>query len=216
MVKIKDRQMLQDAWKIGTGGGGGKPYYALEVDGMNLDGERNWNDRWNLVRHIPFAGKSVLELGCNVGLFSIYALEECGARSADGVDLPDDVLTVNGNPLMAKAARMVNAAFGSRVTYHQVNLNAQPYEEILGTGYDVVFCMSFFKWVDDKDRFLRYLSHFDEIVYEGHESDEVEISRFSRYGFESQILGRTQIGRSYGPDDCRTIIYIQKKCASTE
>ncbi len=210
MVHVADRNLLQEAWKIGTGGSGGKPYYAFDIDDLKFDGERNWNDRWDLMRHLPLGGKAVLELGCNVGLFSIHALEECAAKSADGVDLPDDALTVNGNPLMAKAARMVNAALGSRVVYHQVNLNTQPYEEILGTDYDVVFCMSFFKWIDDKDRFLRYLSHFDEIVYEGHESDEVESSRFGLHGFGSQILGKTQIGKSYDLDACRTLIHFQK------
>ena len=51
---------------------------------------------------------------------------------------------------------------------------------------------------------------FKNILYEGHDSDEVEINRFQKLGFFSKILGKTQTGLSYSPDNTRTLILFTK------
>lgn len=211
MIHVRNKRMLIDAWKIGTGGSGGKPYYHLKIDGLDLGGERLWNDRWDLIKKFPFQGKRILELGCNVGLFSIFALEASGAVSAVGVDLPNNILMRNGNPRMHEAAQKVNAAFGSSVLYKQVDFNKEAYEQVIGTEFDVAICMSFLKWVDDKKRLLNYLSNFEYVIFEGHDSDEVEIARFAEKGFKAEVLGKTQIGKSYPSDAYRTLISFHKE-----
>lgn len=51
-------------------------------------------------------------------------------------------------------------------------------------------------WVQDKERLLHYLSHFSEVLYEGHDSPEMEIARFEKLGFSRHtILGTTDARR---------------------
>ena len=47
----------------------------------------------------------------------------------------------------------------------RTNFDEDPnYETKIGYDYDVVFCMSLLHWVQDKERLLRYLSHFDQVL----------------------------------------------------
>ena len=77
------------------------------------------------------------------------------------------------------------------------------YEEKIGYDYDIVFCMSLIHWVKDKNRLMRYLSNFNHVIFEGHESNSVEIAQFKKYGFDKYaILGNA--------DKERTIILFSK------
>ena len=202
-----DTGLLGAAWQIRTGGSHG-PYYALIVNGIFFDGERLWDDRWQLIkRGVDFKDKRILELGCNIALTSVYALKYGDAHSAVGVDLPDEQLKKHGIPLLMKAAHLTHRAFGVSVTMLQVNLNVDKnYEARIGRQYDLVVCMSLLKWVNDKERLLTYLSQFPEVLYEGHDSDDIEIERFRRHGFTRYVrLGETHIGASYTSNQRRTL-----------
>ena len=67
---------------------------------------------------------------------------------------------------------------------------------------DVVFALSVLNWLDDKQRFVNFLSRFDEVIYEGHDPEEVEIERFRRVGFE-QIVVRTSRDRHRAVLHCK-------------
>ncbi len=209
--EIVNLAKLKEAWKIPCGGGGGKPYYSIEILGERLDGERKWELRWDLFKdHIDYSDMKILELGCNVALMSTYLLKHRNAHKALGIELPNDILNTNGNPRMMEAAKLISEGFGVHVPITQINLNESNYEEIIGTKFDIVLCMSLLKWINDKERMLDYLAKFSRILYEGHDSDEEEIARFSKRGFKHKILGKTQIGASYQQEETRTIIYFHK------
>lgn len=206
-----DIELLQEAWKIPTGGSRAKPYYRITVDGITFPGERSWEDRWALIKDITdYRGSKILELGCNVSLASTYLLKYRDARSAVGVDRPDDLLAQNDMPQMIKAARLIQKAFGVSVDLVQMDMNQTRYEEILGQDFDVAFAMSILKWIDDKERFLDYLANFKKVIYEGHDSDEIEIERFVKRGYQYTVLGKTHVGVSYPLEQTRTLIYFFK------
>lgn len=204
-------ELLQQAWKIPTGGSQGMPYYSLEINGVHLQGERPWEVRWDLVKDIlDYKEKKILELGCNVGLTSTCLLKYRGALASTGLDRTYETLAAFGTPRLMEASALVQEAFGVFVDIIQADINNSDYEEILGYDYDVVFCMSFLKWVDDKHRLLDYLANFSHVIFEGHDPDPVEIARFEQRGFQYIILGSTQIGASYPADATRTLIYFFK------
>jgi SAM-dependent methyltransferase len=206
-----DIELLNKAWKIPTGGAHAKPYYSIDVDGHHFSGERSWDARWSFIQDaMDYRNARVLELGCNVGLASTYLLKYKEAASATGVDRLDYLLAQNDMPRLMEAAKLIHQAFGVHVNLVQTDINSSDYEDLLGNDYDVVFCMSFLKWVQDKERLLDYLSTFRNVIFEGHESDEVEIERFAQRGFRHVILGKTQVGVSYPSDATRTVIYFYK------
>lgn len=207
-----DVQLLAEAWTIPTGGSNNQPYYSLNVNGLFFYGERSWEDRWNFIKdQINCKNKRILELGCNVGIASVYLLKYGQALCCTGVDRPNDVLALHGMPRLMEASKLLQRAFHVHVDLVQLDFNKDDYEELIGQKYDFVVCMSLLKWVEDKERFLNYLALFDEVLFEGHESDSVEIERFKRHGFDHyQILGSTHVGVSYPQDSKRTLIYFWK------
>lgn len=207
-----DIGLLQEAWTISGGGSNGRPYYSLDIDGVHLEGERPWEERWKFIQGaMDYQGKRILELGCNITLTSIYLIKYCNAYEAVGVDRPYKELAEFGTPMLIESAKMTQLAFGINVPILQTDINNSPYEKLIGYNYDVVICMSFLKWVYDKERLLDYLSQFNHIIFEGHEADQIEITRFQNYGFQYRVLGKTQIGASYSADAYRTLIYFFKE-----
>src|SRR5437773_7324167 len=70
-------------------------YYSMQFEGFLLPGERPWEPRWQLLqRFVSVQGGRVLELGCNLGLLSTYALR-AGAADAFGVDTDATLLEAN-------------------------------------------------------------------------------------------------------------------------
>ena len=206
-----DLELLSKAWEIPTGGSNGQPYNHIVVEGISFPGERAWDERWTLIKDaMDYRGKRILELGCNVALASTYLLKYQNALECAGVDRPNELLAVHGMPRLIEAAKLIHRAFHVNLEILQMDINNTEYEELLGFDYDVAVCMSFLKWVDDKERLLDYLSHFHHIIYEGHEADSIEIERFQRRGFEYRILGATQVGVSYPKNAFRTLIYFFK------
>lgn len=203
--------ILEEAFKCNTSGNG-LCYYGIDIDGKSYHGERNWNDRWNLLKDsLEFNGKNVLEIGCNMGILSIYLKKFRDINKAVGVDQPDEMLIVTNKRDTIKAAKLLKDGFCvDDISFVQMDLNKEKYEEILGYDFDIVAAMSIYKWIEDKERFLNYLSKFKHIIYEGHEPDEVEIEKFTKFGFNHKILGQTQTGVSYSKDNTRTLILFSK------
>lgn len=205
-------EILKRALSIPTGGSNGKSYYNITIDGEKIGGERIWENRWNLIKNcLNFKNKRILELGCNIGFSSMYLIKFKDAKSSVGIDLPNDQLAKAGNPRMMEAAQLVQQAFGIPMQIKQLDFNIDNYEQIIGNNYDIVLCTSVLKWVNDKERFLQYLSNFKYVIFEGHDSDAIEIARFKSVGFKHyKILGATQIGASYTNDQQRTLICFSK------
>jgi len=90
----------------------------------------------------------------------------------------------------------------------QIDLDNSDYEKILGYNYETVFCLSFFRWIKDKERLLKYLSNFENIVFEAHDSDGDVESMFKDLDFSCRILGESRIGRSF--PEKRTMYHFLK------
>ncbi len=183
---------LKTAWEIAARSNASTPgaqsaYYGLTLDGYGFLGERSWESRWDAIKRVvKFQGKSVLELGCNMGLFSTF-MRLNGAGRAVGLDIDRDII---------QAARMIAEAFGVDNEYYVQNLDDQTPWEDRYQGFDVVFALSVLNWVNDKDRLLAFLGRHNEIVYEGHDSFEIEYERLSRCGFKTiEIVSVSERGR---------------------
>lgn len=165
-------------------------YYSLDFAGFPLPGERPWEARWqHLQATLPWRGARVLELGCNLGLLSTYALL-AGAEAACGVD---------GDALLVESNRLVQQAF--RVSYRTLHCNfddARPWEdELAAFRPTVVTALSLLHWVEMKERFLRFLGRFDTVLYEGHDSDASERRRLEQAGFpDVTMVGRSEVNRA--------------------
>lgn len=184
-------QRLREAWQFArrssaNAPGQGVAYYAFTYRGEHFPGERPWYLRWEAVRsHVDFSGKKVLELGCNMGLWSSFAVIH-GGSTAHGVDLDKQVL---------RAAELVAWSLDVPATFDQIDLTAPGWEEQL-TGYDIVFAMSLLHWLPDPKRLLTFLGHQREIVFEGHDDLATEIARLKSLGFSHvDPLLQTERGR---------------------
>lgn len=179
--------LIQSVWA--TGGGTWPAYYSININGVRFPGDWPLAARWNMLRSaIDWNGKKIIELGCNVALTSILLKKYCKPMSVCATDRVDSYIRIADT--LAKAVE---------VELHLVvaDFDRDNYEELLGTDYDIAICTSLFTWINDKARFLRYLSNFKFIVYEGHENDEIEMARFRSIGFDCiKILGKSERKRT--------------------
>jgi hypothetical protein len=185
-------RLLGHAWDLARTSSANAPgqdiaYYAFSFAGHHFPGERAWYERWEPIRHrVDFTGKRVIELGCNMGLLSSFAMLH-GASYAIGVDHSTRIV---------EAARLVASALGTSAQFECVDLVSDlGWERRLSDG-DIVTAMSLVHWLPSPDRVLRFLSGHAELIYEGHDTLAVETSRLRRLGFvEIEVLCRTARGR---------------------
>jgi SAM-dependent methyltransferase len=176
------QQILFDAWKMAQASdanapGDGVAYYAITVDGMSLPGERSWKERWAVLSKITdVKGKRILELGCNLGLLSVYFDRVAGAAAVWGVDHDKQIID---------AAKLVAKAYDSSAQFSVVDLmrDSDGVDELIAFKSDIAACLNVWNWIPDRSLLVRLLSSVPEIIYEGHESIEVEIDRLKQMGF---------------------------------
>lgn len=176
-------------------------YYDITINGHHFKGSRKWGERWDILKGaMDYRGKKVIDLGTFMGFAPIFIKKYCGAQSCTGVDFH----YLDSAKRMADAfevyVRFIHADFDSSTSW----------EEKLGYDYDVVMCMSLFHWVRDKERLLNYLSHFNTIIYEGHQPAEIEIERFRPLGYQAKILGTSYSGDHQMTSSGRTIILFTR------
>jgi hypothetical protein len=164
-----------------------KPYQSIFHGGQCLlEGRRT--DVAARIRHISEAdlrGKSVLDLGCNLGM-SCYLAAERGAAMLVGVE---------GSPNIATAAVRLNSLLAAPCRFIQHDLNRE-----LDCGkFDTVFCFSVINHVQNKDAIVRTLDKaIGKVLYfEGHAQTSLadytyflNKSRFSRI----ELLAHTSDG----------------------
>lgn len=187
-----DVRLLAQAWSIAQLAGANAPgqglaYYAFTHRGYHLPGERPWDLRWEAIRRVvDFEGKALLELGCNLGLLSCFAMLH-GARSAVGIDRNAEILG---------GARLVADALGVSPELRQVDLSSAADWEASLRGADVVTALSVVHWLPDPERVLRFLGEHREVIYEGHDSLEVETERLRSVGFRDvDVVLESERGR---------------------
>lgn len=186
-------KILQNAWHIAeksnaNSPGANKAYYSLKIDGLNLRGERPWEVRWgNLQKKVDFRKLRILELGCNLGLFSTF-MKLNGADSCTGLDIDEDIV---------KAALLVSQAFGINNEYYVCNFDTFVCWEEKYLNYDMVLALSVAHWVKDKDRFYQFLRRFNRLLYEGHDEIDIELNRLRSMEFDHiEIIDMSERGRA--------------------
>jgi predicted Ser/Thr protein kinase len=186
---------LLKAWQIAQESDANSPgqnlaYYSLSLEGYCFPGERPWCDRWNMLRSITdYSGKRILELGCNMALLSTYLLKYSNAGAALAVDIDDKIL---------ESAKLINTAFGVKASLKVQNLDAPDdwESELIDFKPDIVFALNVLNWIQEKQRLLNFLGHFQEVIYEGHDGIDVESSRLRSVGFQHiEIAGLSERGR---------------------
>ncbi len=91
------------------------PDYSIDLEGVVFPGERPWEARWSYLESAAdYRNRRVLELGCNLGLLSTWALTHGGASAALGVDHDPDIV---------RAAGLVAEAFGVRPEFRVVDFD---------------------------------------------------------------------------------------------
>jgi hypothetical protein len=186
---------LHEAWRIAAMASASAPgqpvaYYELDWDGIRFPGERPWTARWRILRHVtPYANRRVLELGCNMALLSTFVLKDARATATLAVDCDAQILA---------AAALVAEAFGVQPQFHRIDFDRdQDWEDRLAAFRpDVVVALSILNWVRDKARFLAFLGRFDEVIFEGHDSNRTERRRLLQAGFtEIELVDTSERGR---------------------
>jgi tRNA A-37 threonylcarbamoyl transferase component Bud32 len=177
-------RQLNEAWHIAQDSSASSPgvpiaYYSLTVDDFRFPGERPWSERWAVLRTLAdYEDKRILELGCNMGLLSCFLLGEEKAAAALAVDVDTEIL---------RAAEHVACAFDVRPAYMQIDLDDPgPWESRLQPfAADIVFALNVLNWVKDRDRLLHFLGQCSQVIFEGHESFDIEKARFEAVGFSN-------------------------------
>ncbi len=200
-----DMPVLKRAFSMSTGGMDRKPYYSTVVNGQYLDGEREWKLRWDKFKDLSWKGKKVLDLGTCMGMVPAYLLKFREIASATGIDI---------NPVHVEATHLIRQAFRipeEKFRVIEMDLHKCDYEGILGYEYDCVFCLSFLRWIKDKERLLKYLSHFNEVVFEAHDLDGDAVETFKQIGFTKCVeLGSSRIGKSFDAENKRFMYHFSK------
>ena len=172
--------LLAQAWRTAQQSKANAPgqrvaYYSFDACGEHFPGERPWALRWGQISgRVDFTGKKMLELGCNLGMFSSFA-RKAGATACTGVDAEADILD---------GARLVAEAMGVENTYRQINFDSPEDWETQLAGHDLVLALSVVNWVKDRKRFMAFLGRHRECVFEGHGPDASELAELRDVGFD--------------------------------
>lgn len=196
LARTAQQQTLYRAWELAQSSDANAPgdrvaYYELNVDGLVLPGERSWEDRWRVLRTItPFKDKRVLELGCNMGLLSVYVKRFEDADSVWGVD---------HDPLILECAALVARAYGVEGRWSCVDLarDAEAVAELIDYKADVITCLNVWHWVSERTLLRKLLASASEVIFEGHASEAEEIATLEGLGFTHvSVLAVTERGRA--------------------
>lgn len=188
LIDATNARLLHDAWRLAATSMG-SVYYSLPVPDGELPGDRPWPPRWEqLEGAFDFRGRRVLELGSNLGLLSIFALL-AGAEAATACDRDAVVL---------RAGQITASCFGVFPAFVHCDLtHSDDWEtRLLRHEPDVACLLNVFHWVEDKQRLIRFLAHFDELITEEHDSAGAARRRLRAAGFENvSVVAESEIGR---------------------
>ena len=157
--------------------GAGVAYYEISDGEYVFPGERPWINRWEVLSQTAdFTDKRVLELGCNMGLLSIWLLKHSNASYSMAVDHDSEII---------ESAKLVAEAMSVSVDFviTDFDVNQSWEKRLLESNAEIVFALNVLNWVQDKDRLLDFLANFSVVVFEGHDSFDIEKERFASRGF---------------------------------
>jgi len=97
-------------------------------------------DKW-------FSGRTVLDIGCNNGMFSLRAAES-GAKRVLGVDWNSGVLL---------ARRLAKSAGLNNVSFIRIDLNRPDFYNRINDDFDIIFFCAMLRHIKDKPKMLEWI-----------------------------------------------------------
>ncbi len=155
-------------------------YYSINYSGYHFPGERPWAERWEILRHLDdYKNKKILELGCNMALLSAFLLKyECAGEA----------LAVDHDPDILRSASLIGKALNVEIHTEKIsfdNKNNNWESKLEAFSPDIVFALNVLNWVKDKDRLINFLGRFNKLIFEGHDSYQIERTRLQKVGFKN-------------------------------
>ena len=155
------------------------------VSELGIKGTRDMNSRVNAMRldEIDFAGKAVLDIGCNLGYLCRLSSER-GARRVVGVDR-----------IAGLTYQMANWLGDWETDYLQLRLPEEAGEIFFSSGiekFDIVIATAVVKHIGGLAPWLRELCK-DLFIFEGHGSIDAEVyePQLAQFFKEVNYLGQT-------------------------
>jgi 2-polyprenyl-3-methyl-5-hydroxy-6-metoxy-1,4-benzoquinol methylase len=186
-AKRENASELREIWRAARRSDASAPgvplaYYELTHRGLVFPGERPWNPRWETLRGVlDWKGKSVIEIGCNMGLLSTYLVSQAGASATVGLDHDPEIVVT--------ARRLSRWMEASAARFEQLDLNR--HEDLLrlqNMNADVVTVLNVLNWVAQPEEVVRHLPSAEVLLLEAH--SEQELSLLASAGF----VNATRIG----------------------
>ncbi len=107
-----------------------------------------------------------------------------------GYDFHSDIL---------QASRLVASVFGVEKScfWNEINFNNKTETDNIENNFDICICLSMMASVKNKNNLIEVLSRQKTVLYEGHDSELIEIDRLKQAGFSKiEKLSVCDRGRS--------------------
>ena len=161
---------------------GVQPYQSLFYDGNNVLAGRRLDmlERFNLIDKEDVIGKTVLDLGCNIGS-NCFLASMAGASRVVGID--------NNRDLVSSALRL-NAFFGTDSLFYVRDLNDGVLADV--SPADTVFCFSVSAYIEDRNVLKQALLALtgNVLYFEGHPGTKAkDYDHILRGGFSAEMIG---------------------------
>jgi SAM-dependent methyltransferase len=180
-------------------------YQSIPLVGYT--GERS-TKRFDLIDWSMFAGKTVLDFGCNIGQMCIKA-RQAGAARVIGFDGMSDTVRV---------AKQIRDMLGFRaLEYYRVDFNNPQFDTRINARVrgkaDYSFFLSVYrtKELRQRDRLFQYIIKKTRtgIFFEGHANTKIDTIEYYDWLFETYCLAYQFLG--YTEKRCRPLFYIDLK-----
>jgi len=177
------QQLIDSAFEYAAWGSRPEPYQSV----FDVGGQRDFQHRAEMMEldKLSFEGKTVLDIGCNLGLFCYEATRQKAGRVV-GIDLPH---------VTSVAAELANWNCYWNIDFLGLHLPDEQHPA-LDQQYDIVFALS----VDRQVGYSEWMANLcaDVFYLEGHVPDREETfrPRLEQHFREVEFLGMT---RDHGP-----------------
>jgi SAM-dependent methyltransferase len=177
----------------------GNHYQSIRLRDEETVGFRS--DREEILDRIPFAGRSVLDLGSNLGEISRGARAR-GARLVDGYEY---------DPFFVELANAINAFNATtRVSFYEKDITDP---RVYAEGYDIVLAFSVFIYIGPIIDVISRVTG-EVLVLETHRLDDnldkTYLAPVSRVFPHHRIMGESEWGLPHEPSDRRAIVAFAK------
>ena len=161
--------MFNEIIKKGQFPYGRRKYQYQSIEEENMVGIRNMEHRYLILDLPSFEGKTVLDIGCSLGMVCVMA-SKAGAKKCVGIDSNSDTIEVAKKYVDMKGYKNIN------LLSYDVNKGVDDLISLIGyKSFDCVFALSILKHVKHKALFDIINFYTKEICwFEGHNKQGVE------------------------------------------